>query len=78
MYAGTVTKVCVDGWWDGWLCKPILVFYFGPNQAFGLGLRMGPSQTILIYMIYCHIISNKNVLATIYAQTVVIKHKLAQ
>ena len=40
MYAGTGTKVCVGG---GWVCKPILVFYFGPNQAFGLGLRLGPS-----------------------------------
>ena len=30
----------------GWVCKPILVFYFGPNQAFGLGLRLGPSRTI--------------------------------
>jgi hypothetical protein len=27
------------------VCKPILVFYFGPNLAFGLGLRLGPSQT---------------------------------
>ena len=27
------------------VCKPILVFYFGPNQALGLGLRLGPSRT---------------------------------
>jgi hypothetical protein len=29
----------------GWVCKPILVFYFGPNQTFGPGLRLGPSRT---------------------------------
>ena len=28
------------------VCKPILVFYFGPNQALGLELRLGPSRTI--------------------------------
>jgi hypothetical protein len=32
------------GWW--WVvCKPILVFSFGPNQALGLGLRLGPIRT---------------------------------
>ena len=29
----------------GWVCKPILVFYFAPNHPFGLGLRLGPCQT---------------------------------
>ena len=28
------------------VCKPMLVFYFGPNLAFCLGLRLQPSQTI--------------------------------
>ena len=28
------------------VCKPILVFYFGPNQTFGLGLKLGQSRTI--------------------------------
>ena len=45
VYAGTGKKVCVVG--GGWVCKPILVFSFGPNQAFGLGLGLGPSRTIL-------------------------------
>ena len=44
-----LVKKCV-WWWVGgcvgWLCNPILVFYFGPNQAFGLVLRLGPSRTI--------------------------------
>ena len=31
-------------WWV--VCKPILVFYFGPNLVVGLGLRLGPSRTI--------------------------------
>ena len=37
----------VGGWVGGWVvvCKAILVFYFGPNQDFGLGLRLGPSRT---------------------------------
>ena len=34
----------VGGWWV--VCKAILVFYFGPDQALGLGLRLGPSRTI--------------------------------
>ena len=33
-------------WWWWWVCKAILVFYFGPDQALGLGLRLGPSRTI--------------------------------
>ena len=37
-------------WWvsgGGWVvCKPILVFYFGPNKAFGHGLRLGLSRKI--------------------------------
>ena len=40
MYPGTGLKVCVGGWGVG-----ILVLYFGPGQAFGLGLRLGPSRT---------------------------------
>ena len=36
--------MCVGG--GGWVCKPNLVLCFGPNQAYGLGLRPGPSQTI--------------------------------
>jgi hypothetical protein len=27
------------------VCKPILVLGFSPNQASGLWLRLGPSQT---------------------------------
>ena len=27
------------------VCKLILMFYFGPNQAYGLELRLGPSRT---------------------------------
>ena len=27
------------------MCKPILVFSFGPNQALGLGLRLGTIRT---------------------------------
>ena len=27
------------------VCKVVLVFYFGPNQALGLGLKLGPSRT---------------------------------
>ena len=34
----------VGGWW---LCEPILAFYFGPDQAFGLRHRLGPSRTIV-------------------------------
>ena len=30
-------------WWVVVVCKPKLVFYFGPDQAFGLGLILGPS-----------------------------------
>ena len=34
----------------GWVvCKAILVFYFGPDKALGLGLRLGPSRTIDIF-----------------------------
>ena len=50
MYAGTSEKVCVvGGWW--WVvvvvvCKPILVFSFGPDQALGLELGLGPRRTI--------------------------------
>jgi hypothetical protein len=29
------------------VCKPILLFYFGPNQSFGLGLWLGPSRTTM-------------------------------
>ena len=43
MYPGTRYEVWVVGCV---VCKPILVFYFGPNLAFGLGLRLGPSRTI--------------------------------
>ena len=39
MYAGTGKKsLCVGG------C--VNFCYFGPNQAFGLGLAVGPSRTI--------------------------------
>ena len=34
--------VCMGGWL---VCNPILVFFFGPNRTFGLGLGLGPSQT---------------------------------
>jgi hypothetical protein len=27
------------------VCKPNLVFCFGPNQALGLGMGLGPSRT---------------------------------
>ena len=49
LYPGTGENFCVvgGGWW-WWVCKPILVFYFGPNQALGLRLRLGPSQTIFV------------------------------
>ena len=40
---GQKVYVVVGGWW---VCKAILVFYFGPDQALGLGLRLGPSRTI--------------------------------
>jgi hypothetical protein len=33
------------GWWWVVVCKPNLVFYFGPNQALGLGMGLGPSRT---------------------------------
>ena len=42
MYPGSGKKVCLVVV----VCKPILVFYFGPNQALGLELRLGPSRTI--------------------------------
>ena len=35
MYLGVIQRLC--GVWVV-VCKPILVFYFGPNQALGLGL----------------------------------------
>ena len=46
MYAET--GGVVGGWWVGGklVCKTILVFYFGPNQAYGLGLRLQQSRTI--------------------------------
>ena len=32
------------GWWWWWVvCKPNLVFQFGPNQALGLSFVLGPS-----------------------------------
>jgi hypothetical protein len=40
MYFGTGYKVCV--------------FYFGPGQALGLGLRLGQSQTIQILVVSNH------------------------
>ena len=33
--------VAVGGWW---VCKPILVFYFGPNQAFAFALGLDWNQ----------------------------------
>jgi hypothetical protein len=41
MYAGTGEKVCVVV-----VCKPILLFTFGPNQALGLELGLGQRQTM--------------------------------
>ena len=45
-----VSTSCVPWNWlkslcGGGVCKPNLVFYFSPDQAFGLGLRLGPSRT---------------------------------
>jgi hypothetical protein len=46
------------GWWlVVVVCKPILVFSFGPNQAFGLGLGLGPSWTKSAYL-YAWYITN--------------------
>jgi hypothetical protein len=59
VYPGTGLKVCVVV--GECVRKPILVFYFGPNQAFGLRLRLGPSRTICsqvkywVYDSYDHI-----------------------
>ena len=36
----------------GWVCKPILVFDFGPNQALGLGFRLGPNRTKILFIIF--------------------------
>ena len=44
MYTGTGKKSVCGGRW--WVCKPILVFYFGPNQAFDLGLSRTTSAKI--------------------------------
>jgi hypothetical protein len=33
----------------------ILVFYFGPDQASGLGLRLGPSRTKVNPTIHCSV-----------------------
>ena len=40
-------------WW--WcvveVCKPILLFSFGPDQASGLGLTPGTSQTLIMCIV---------------------------
>ena len=50
-----VKKICAGGCTPAhatveeaiwWMCKQILLFCFGPNKAFGHGLRPGPSQII--------------------------------
>ena len=41
-----VKSVCGEWWWLV-VCKHILVFSFGPKQALGLGLGLGPSRTII-------------------------------
>ena len=43
LYTLEVVKQFV--WWVVVVCKPILVFSFGPNQALGLRLRLWPSRT---------------------------------
>ena len=46
-FSGSALKVCVGGGGGGgWVvCKPNLVFSFGPNQALGLGMGLWPSRT---------------------------------